>query len=284
MKTIKLENISVYGADTFFPSWIKSMSNEEIKFLKEKKLENFEQLEKMIVAGEKVPIYFIKLYELVKKYISKEHMVDKEPQIYRSDMLKVINERDLEVTEEETLCSNLLLNAVIDDDWRVTFLDIEKLNIKNLRFFLNHVIPNGKNSLELFPRIGTYAVDKVIKVIHYYEDQIIRQNLERHTPGINLFTLNKEEKKEIVEQELSKYVEYLLSFSYDFIWGKRSKTVSKLLEECLLSEKKNALRNKRRLIETFTNYMTLTELEEGAIENHTLDRFMLTKTIESEIK
>ena len=68
MKTIKLENISVYGVDTFFPSWIKSMSNEEIKFLKEKKLENFEQLEKMIVAGEKVPIYFIKLYELVKKY------------------------------------------------------------------------------------------------------------------------------------------------------------------------------------------------------------------------
>lgn len=54
-------------------------------------------------------------------------------------MLKVINERDLEVTEEETLCSNLLLNAVIDGDWRITFLDIEKLNIKNLRFFLNHV-------------------------------------------------------------------------------------------------------------------------------------------------
>ncbi len=76
---LKLENISVYGADTFFPSWIKSMSNEEIKFLKEKKLENFGQLEKMIVAGEEVPIYFIKLYELVKKYISKEHMVDKEP-------------------------------------------------------------------------------------------------------------------------------------------------------------------------------------------------------------
>lgn len=52
----------------------------------------------------------------------------------------------------------------------------------------------------------------------------------------------------------------------------------------MLSEKKNALRNKRRLIETFTNYMTLTELEEGVIENHTLDRFMLTKTVESEIK
>lgn len=74
-------------------------------------------------------------------------------------------------------------------------------------------------------------------------------------------------------------MEYLLSFSYDFIWGKRSANANKLLEECLISRNKYAVINRDRLIETLTNYMTLEELENGVIENHTLDRFMLTKTL-----
>lgn len=281
---LKLENISVYGADNSFVSWINRMDDKELKFIKDNNLEDFSQLEKMILTGEEVPLYFIKLYELTKKYINKKHMINKEAHIYDSNNLENINERDLEVTEEETLVKNLILNAVVDDSWRVTFLDIESLNIKKLRFFLQHVTPNGKNSLELFPRIGNKTINNVIKALDFYEEQIKRQYGERHIIGSDLFTLNREAKQNIVEKEIAKYVEYLLSFSYDFIWGKRSANTNKLLEECLISRNKYAVINRDRLIETLTNYMTLEELEDGVIENHTLDRFMLKKTIEKEVK
>lgn len=54
---------------------------------------------------------------------------------------------------------------------------------------------------------------------------------------------------------------------------------NRLLEDCLTEKREININNRNRLIEIFTNYMTLEELENGAIENHTLDRFMLKKTL-----
>lgn len=279
---LKLDDISVYGTDNFFVSWIKRMGTEELKFIKEKKLENFGQLEVMIREGQEVPEYFKKLLELTKKYINKYHVAQKQPQICNYNTLIDIDKNDLEVTENEVFVKNFILNAIIDNGWRVTFLDIQELNIKSLRFFLSHTTPNGNMSLKLLPKIGDTAIEKIIKGLYYYEEQIKRQNLEKHEIGSNLFTLNQEAKQSIVEKELNMFVEYLLSFSFDFIWGKRSETTNRLLEGCIVSKSKNAVNNRNRLVETLTNYMTLTELENGAIENNTLDRFMLTKTMEKE--
>lgn len=255
------------------------MDVQELNFVKEKNLGNFSQLEKMIIEGQEVPVYFKELFNLTKKYINKRHMVTKKPQTYTRNNLGEIDEIDLEITENEILAKNLILNAVVDDSWRVTFLNIGELNIKKLRYFLGHTTPDGNMSLKLFDKIGNKALQKVIKGLCYYEDQIIRQNLEKHEVGTNLFTLNQKEKQNIVEKELNEFVEYLLSFSYDFIWGKRNETVNKLLEDCLIRRSKNAIKNKQRLVEILTNYMTLRELENNPIENHTLDRFMLTKTL-----
>lgn len=279
---IKLENVLEY--DNHLAYWSKNMSSEESKFIKDKKLKKFSQLEEIILKGEEVPNNFIKLYELVISHIGKENLKFREFLFCNNNLLDIINERDLEITEEETLVKNLILNAVLNTTWRVTFDAIEKLNIRNLRFFLNHVTPNGKNSLEVFPKIGTSALDKVVKTLSFYEEQIKRQYKERHVIGTNLFTLNQKEKQAIVVRELPKYIEYFLSTSNDFIWGKRTESNNRLLEECLNKETKISLENKKRLIETLTNYTTLEELENGAIENHTLDRFMLTKTIEKDKK
>lgn len=282
---LKLENISVYGADNYFLSYVKRMNKEELRFIKEKRLENFAQLEKMILEKEEVPFYFINLYNLIKKYIIKEHMIDKEATcIYESSNLKNINERDLEVTEEKNFVKDLILNSVIDDSWRVTYLDIENLNIRTLRFFLEHITPKGENSLVLFPRIGNKTINNVIKALEFYEKQIVRQSKESHLIGTNLFTLNKEAKQKIVEKEIFDYVEYFLSLDNDFIWGRRSANANNLLEECLRSEKRWSIINRNRLIETLSNYMTLKELESGAIENHILDRFILEKSPSNNVK
>lgn len=168
---IKLENVLEY--DNHLAYWLKNMSSEEIKFIKDKKLEKFRQLEEIILKGEEVPNNFIKLYELVINHIGKENLKFREFLFYNNNLLDVINERDLEITEE-TLVKNLILNAILNTTWRVTFGAIEKLNIRNLRFFLNHITPNGKNSLEVFPKIGTSAIDKVVKALSYYEEQIKR--------------------------------------------------------------------------------------------------------------
>ncbi len=281
---IKLENIAVYGADKFFSSWIEKMGVQELKFIKEKELKNFAQLKKMIIQKEEVSPYFIKLFELTVNYINKDCMINKTSKIWTSNNLQNINQEDLEVTEEQTLAKNLILNAVIDAEWRVTFLDIENLNMQSVRFFLKHTTPNGENSLKLFPRIGNDAVKKVIKAFDYYEEQIKRQAKENHEIGTDLFALNKEAKQEIVKREIVSYIEYLLSFQDDFIWGRRGKNVNDLLKECIISTRKRAIRSRNNLIATLTNYMTLEELENGAVENHTLDRFMLKKTIKKEEK
>lgn len=278
---IKLDNISVYGADNFLFPNINRMGVQELEFIKKHQLENFAQLEKMIIEKRAVPAYFIKLYELTVKYINKSRMIDRKPQIYNCSTIQNINSKDLEITEKETFVTDLILLNIIFTNYscRVTFNDLEKLNIKSLRFFLEHVIPDGKNSLKLFPRIGDDATHKVLNALYLYEEQIKRQYNAKHPEGTNLFNLNKDIKQTIVEIELAQYIEYFLSFSYDFIWGKRSATTNKQLEKCLISEEKYTINNRKRLISILTNYMTLEELENGAIENGTLDRFMLTKSL-----
>lgn len=160
------------------------------------------------------------------------------------------------------------------------FQDIKDKNIVFLRSLLSHTTFNGENALKLLYRIGNREIKKSLIALTLYEEQVLRQAKET---DVNLFYLDKNKKRKIVYDQFEDYIKYFLNLSdeYNFIWGNINKATIYHLTGCLASSGYNAVSEKIKeiLIETLTNYMTLEELENGAVENHTLDRFMLKKTL-----
>lgn len=141
----------------------------------------------------------------------------------------------------------------------------------------------------MFDRTGDKEIYKDLAALKFYEEQVIRQAILNHNSISNLFYLTEEEKRKIVETHIDDYIKYFIykSSEYNFIWGNITNTTVNLLNcslETSLIYKTNSKIIKNKLITVLTNYMTLEELKNGAIENHTLDRFILEKLPSNNVK
>ena len=168
---------------------------------------------------------------------------------------------------------------------------IKKLSIEELRYLLLHTAPNGFNSLTMFPYINEESLKIIMKSLSFFEHQLVRQTHDEDSENVNLFLLNYEEKRSIVEEELNSFLEYFLNMPeiISFVWGNKISKGNEMFNRIIANNPnvhhlKRYLNIKEILINTFTNYMTLKELENGAIENHTLDRFILEKTPSKSVK
>lgn len=283
---LKLENIAVFRADKYFKKDIRPMLSQEKDFLKEYNIGDFGALESIINSSVEVPKYLIDLYDLTNEKLKRKSLKI-EPEIYITSfpLVSGISKETIIKTEEETKCGDLILTNLTSYQGNIkAFQDIKNENITFLRYLLSHTTLNGENALKLLYRIGNREIKKALNALNLYEEQVLRQAKE--TDG-NLFYLDKNKKREIVYEQFEDYIEYFLSHSdeYNFIWGNITKTTVALLNGCLTSRGYIAVSEKikEKLINIFTNYITLEELENGVIENHTLDRFMLTKTMEKEV-
>lgn len=296
---IKLENVAVlnvnryfYSKDPCFYSKIKLMKQEEYAFLEKYNIRNFKELEDAILKNIEVPSYFIELYKLVKVEI--ENYSLEKPRIYRTkyDGYLALDKESVLKTETETKCSSLLLENFLSQAYPSTlFKLIKKLSIEELRYLLLHTAPNGFNSLTMFPYINEESLKIMMKSLSFFENQLVRQTHDEDSENVNLFLLNYEEKRRIVEEELNSFLEYFLNMSdiKSFVWGNKVNEGNEIFTRIV--ENNTRIRHLRRylnikemLINTLTNYMTLEELENGAIENHTLDRFILEKLPSKSVK
>ena len=274
---IKLENVAIYKADRYFNKNIRPMNGEEITFLRKHNIGDFGTLENIINSSIEVPKYFIDLYDLANKKLKRSRL-DKEPEIYVTHfpITEEISKEAIKKTEEETICKDLILtNLTSGQGYIVSFQEIKNKNIAFLRYLLSHTTLDWQNALNLLYRIGNKEIYKALNALKLYEEQVIRQ---AGKTDLNLFYLDKIQKRKIVYEQFENYIKYFLSYSdnYDFIWGNINKATIRYLNCCLDCNAHNSVSEKIKeiLIETFTNYMTLEELENGAIENHTLDRFI----------
>lgn len=290
---IKLENVTIYKADRYFMKDIRLMRNEEKDFLKKYDISDFGTLENVINSSISVPEYLIDLYELAQAKL-KRNRLDRDPEIYITSfpLTSGIDRETVLKTEEETKCNALILeNPITCSGFHASFRKIKKESISNVRFLLGHTSLDGENSLKLFLSIGNAKIKKMLDAIRWYEEQVVRQASGQNITGTNLFYLNESKKREIVEAQFDDFIKYFLSISddFNFIWGNKTKTVTQLLNDCLgnyslIINPTIAKIIRRELTNIFINYMTLEELENDAIKNHTLDRFILEKSPSKSVK
>lgn len=279
---LRLKNVTILNADKYFRKDIGFMKMEDKEFLKKYNIGDFGVLESIINSSIEVPKYLIDLYNSANEKLKRARS-DREPQIYETSfpLTTGISKEAIIKTEEETKCGDLILtNLTSGQGYANTFQDIKNKNITFLRHLLSHTTFDGENAINLLHHIGNKKIERVLNALKLYEEQVLRQANET---DVNLFYLDKNEKRKIVYDQFEDYIEYFLSHSdeYNFIWGNINKATIMYLNGCLSSSAYNAISEKIKkiLIETFTNYLTLEELENGVIENHTLDRFILEKTL-----
>ena len=117
---------------------------------------------------------------------------------------------------------------------------------------------------------------KVQNMINFYEEQVIRQAKETGKLGVNLFDLNKNEKREIVEKDINEIIEYLLDNAEVCVWGPLSVTSRNVLNGVLDNSKSiRAYNAKYGLIDAISDYTTLSEVEDGLVRKRVLDRFIV---------
>lgn len=145
---------------------------------------------------------------------------------------------------------------------------LNDLSILKIKELLNSVDSYDLTKCALTSKsgIGIKTLQKKLHLIDFYEEQIIRQALETEQRGINLFTLNKEEKDKIIDSNLQEYIEYILDNAIVSIWGKISSMgISRLYNTIVSPEKENIKEIKKAIINMISNYTTLKELETGIL-------------------
>lgn len=196
------------------------------------------------LTGKKSEIFYFNSYEKVNIDIETASITDKSnngivlphtfPFINSDPRLKVLNELSIAKIKE-------LLNSV--DSYDLT-----------------------KCALTARRKVGPSTVEKTLHLIDFYEQQVMRQALESEQRGVNLFTLNKEEKDKIISSNLQEYTQYILDNAIASIWGKISHTTKNAIYDAIIS--KNGEQDKKikqALIDVISNYTTLKELETGIL-------------------
>lgn len=145
---------------------------------------------------------------------------------------------------------------------------LNELSILKIKELLNSVDSYDLTKCALTSKsgIGIKTLQKTLHLIDFYEEQVVRQALETEQRGINLFTLNKEEKDKIVASNLQEYTEYILDNAFISTWGKISSMgISRLYNTIASPKKENIKEIKKVLIDVISNYTTLKELETGIL-------------------
>lgn len=222
--------------------------------------------------------YFLKrrLYE-VEMELKKKNELDVEPEIFTFQTYQNsnIDIETLKLTDRENNGNVLLYSCpTIKGGARINILKTLSIDeIKNLASHLNQYHFN--NALSMKRNFGIDTVKRVVDVVKFYEEQVLRQAKETEERGINLFSLNKDAKDEIVESQFKEIIEYLLDNAEQCIWGNLTSSKKIQMLRTINAIRGGILEDRRRLVNAISNYTTLSELEQGVVKKRTLDRFIV---------
>ena len=156
---------------------------------------------------------------------------------------------------------------------------IRDLSISEIKHLLGHVDEKRlKNLLSAKRGFGSSINKQIYDSICFYEEQVLRCADETTDRGINLFEIDKLEKREIVESEIKDIAMYLVDNADKLVWGDLTDTHKKRIVRAVLATRGEYTdRDRNRLIDIISNYTTLSELKDGVVKKKTLDRFIAKK-------
>lgn len=145
---------------------------------------------------------------------------------------------------------------------------LNDLSIAQIKELISNVDDLGLKYCALTAKhhVGPGVAQLTMQLIDFYEQQIVRQALETGQKGINLFDLNRDAKIKIVEENIKRYVEYILENVTPSVWEKIRNPVKEELYRAVKSRRRKfGLQDqiKQDLINAISSYMTLEELEVG---------------------
>ena len=147
-------------------------------------------------------------------------------------------------------------------------------NIYILKQLLMHCSSNGVNLLKKQSGLSVNEIEKILKALEIYEEQLKRQydTSKDISDNSKLFYVDKEEKDALIRSQYDDIADYLSSFDH-YIWGEESEKEAQTIWKSAHRNTKNDLCNKRLLINTISNYVSLEEAKD--IKTKTLSRFVV---------
>lgn len=186
------------------------------------------------------------------------------------------NKKLLISTDLNTFCDVLPFNSPLNHE-RATANRVKNISIADAKHLLSHYSHFGTLALCAYLNsFGNAKANRVASLIHFYEEQILR-TADLVYPGYcgNLFTKDKEDKTEIVTENLLPIAEYLMENGNDFIWGSmKPQQKERLLNSIATPKGMQNQMTKEKIIRYITDYTTLPEIEDDLTRKRALDRFI----------
>lgn len=152
---------------------------------------------------------------------------------------------------------------------------LKTMSIEEIKSLASHLSQYRLDNALCLSCFGIDTVKRIVNIVNFYEEQVLRQAQETEERDINLFLLNKEAKDEIVESQFKEIIEYLLDNAEQCIWGNLPPSKKIQLLRTIKTVRGAGIEDRRRLVNAISNYTTLGELEQGVVKNKTLNRFIV---------
>ena len=182
-----------------------------------------------------------------------------EPEIYSTKGYSNIN---LNKQDEMNNGDILLLHSPTGH--RVKFAHINHKPISLIKEELSHTIADGRNAFIHRNRyMGASLIPKLISAIEMYEEQIERQSKLTTDLSIDLFKLDRYDKKAIVDDVYKDIMMYLIdNAEFGLVWDKLSDNQKNIYISSIYNAGVNDIQTRNKVIDYISNYTTLPELEE----------------------
>lgn len=264
---IKLENIYANSIIPYYAYAIRDLMKKH----------NVKSLEELLKLEKEYPKYnweeFQKDILSAKKRMELANKRGQAPKIY---LTKGYSNIELNKQDELNNGEILLLNSAIGH--KVKFSHIKNKPISLIKEELSYTMPDGQNVFIRNNRhMGVSSIPKVLSAIEMYEEQIERQSKLTTDISVDVFNIDKYDKKEIVDDKYKNIIMYLIdNAKFGLIWDSLSDTQKAIYISSINNSGVNDIETRNKLISYISNYTTLPELEEVSKGNcKVLKRFIV---------
>lgn len=212
------------------------------------------------------------LYEHLQKVIAKvekANQLGNEPKIFTFNNYEYLglDSETLRITDNSNRGGILLCSSPINNSGNTLKNRLNNFTITEIKYLLSHLKENDlKNGLTIIKNLSLMQCPKIVKLVDFYNQQVLRQYFETNQTGIDLFGVNREEKREIVIKNLEQIIKYIVDNASDeCIWGSLGITQKNRITYVSKSTKYSGDTDiiRESLVDIFTKYTTLTELKNG---------------------
>lgn len=285
---ITLEDISIQNLyDYLIERYGKN--NDLVKIIVENNIENYGQLENLvnkIKYNKDINVgIFRRFLSSAIDNLETTNSLTEGPNICKFNTYNnsKIDINSLEKTDKETSCTKLIYFNPTRFYYSSKMTEFNKLSIYQAKYLLsrgyisktqkglkgvqNALIANIKN-------LGYKDIPRLEKTIKFYEEQVIRQAQELGLEKVNYFNLNKEEKELIIRDNYEEIMEYIVLNANNYIWGELTPPKKEIMLHSI-DGTGNYRKVKDNFVNIFSDYTTLSELENEDVKTKVLKRFII---------